>query len=124
MDVLFNRTMKLLENMLDYRTKRHKIIVSNIANIDTADFKPSDISFEEQFTKAGKLPMVTTDTMHIPHSDSTNNSLDYEISQSDEKVVVDKEMANLAENQLMYNTTVEMLARKFQELNTVLKETK
>jgi flagellar basal body rod protein FlgB len=33
-------------------------------------------------------------------------------------------MVNLAENHLMYNTAVELLARKFKSLNTVLKEVK
>jgi flagellar basal-body rod protein FlgB len=124
MDILFNKTMKMLENMMDYRTKRHQIISSNITNIDTADFKPSDISFQEQVTKAGKLPMTTTDPKHIPHHFNDKQTLDYEITQSDEKVVIDKEMSNLAENHLMYNTTVEMLARKFRGLETVLKEAK
>jgi flagellar basal-body rod protein FlgB len=124
MDILFNKTMKMLENMMDYRTKRHKIIVSNITNIDTADYKPSDISFEEQFSKAGKLPMATTDPMHLPKRNSNKQTLDYEVTQLDEKVTVDKEMANLAENHLMYNTTVEMMARKFRGINTVLKEVK
>ena len=45
MDILFNKTMNLLSGMLDYRSTRHKIIVSNIANIDTEGFKPSDICF-------------------------------------------------------------------------------
>jgi flagellar basal-body rod protein FlgB len=116
--------VKLLENKLDYQTKRHKIISSNITNIDTADYKPSDISFETQLSNAGKLPMATTDPMHIPHRNKTGQTLDYEVTQSEGKVVIDKEMANLAENHLMYNTTVEMLARKFRGLNTVLKEAK
>jgi len=124
MDVLFNKTIKMLENMMDYRTKRHKIISTNITNIDTADFKPSDITFEEQVSKAGKLPMNTTNSMHFPKRDSGKQTLDYEITQSEEKVVIDKEMSNLAENHLMYNTTVEMMARKFKGLDTVLKEAK
>ncbi|MBN1380283.1 MAG: flagellar basal body rod protein FlgB [Deltaproteobacteria bacterium] len=116
--------MKMLENMLDYRTKRHKIIASNITNIDTPGFQPSDISFKDQYAKAGKLSLKTTDSMHIPKKNTSRHPLDYEISQSDEKVVIDKEMADLAENHLMYNTTVEMLARKFRGLKTVLKEAK
>jgi flagellar basal body rod protein FlgB len=33
-------------------------------------------------------------------------------------------MANLAENQLMYNFTVDMLSRKFKGIKTVLTEAK
>ncbi len=37
---------------------------------------------------------------------------------------IDTEMMNVSENNLMYNLTVELLARKFSGLDTVLKETK
>ncbi len=114
----------MLSGMLDYRSKRHEIIVSNIANIDTANFKPSDISFKSEFGKANKIAMTTTAPGHIPHRNNSANSIDYDIKKSEDAVKIDTEMANLAENNLMYNTTVEMLARKFRGLNTVLKEIK
>ncbi len=124
MDILFNKTMDLLSGMLDYRSKRHKIIVSNIANIDTEDFKPSDISFKTEFGKTSSIPMTTTDPGHIGQLDSKSGPVSFEINTSEEKVKIDTEMANLAENHLMYNMTVDMLARKFRGINTVLKETK
>ena len=65
MDALFNKTMNMLSGMLDYRTKRHKIIVSNITNMDAFDFKPSDISFKNEFVKADTLVMTTTAPGHI-----------------------------------------------------------
>lgn len=124
MSGLFNKTINMLSGMLDYRTKRHEIIVSNVANIDTDNFKPSDLSFKNEFGKANKVVMKTTDPGHIPHRKDSAGSVDYDIKKSEEKVNVDTEMANLAENHLMYNATVEMLARKFKGLETVLKEAK
>lgn len=124
MDILFNKTMDLLSGMLDYRSKRHKIIVSNIANIDTEDFKPSDISFKTEFKKTSSIQMTTTDPGHMGWTGSKNGPVSFEIKTSEEKVKIDTEMANLAENHLMYNMTVDMLARKFRGINMVLKETK
>jgi flagellar basal-body rod protein FlgB len=124
MDILFNKTMDLLSGMLDYRSKRHKIILSNIANIDTDDFKPSDISFNSEFGKTSSLQMTTTDSRHIGPKETKSGAVSFEINTSDEKVKIDTEMANLAENHLMYNMTVDMMARKFRGINTVLKETK
>jgi len=49
---------------------------------------------------------------------------DCELTVREDKGSLDKEMATLSENHLMYNATIEMLARKFRGLNTVLKETK
>jgi len=125
MDILFNKTMDLLSGMLDYRSKRHKIIVSNIANIDTEDFKPSDLSFKTEFGKTNSIiQMTTTDPGHMDRGNSKSSFVSFEVKTSEEKVKIDTEMANLAENQLMYNMTVDMLARKFRGINTVLKETK
>jgi len=124
MNGLFNKTIDVLSSMLGYRTKRHELIASNIANIDTDNFRPSDISFKNEFGNASKLAITTTDPGHIPHVKNTNDSIDYEIKKSEGKVSVDTEMANLAENNLMYNATVQMLARKFKGLETVLKEAK
>lgn len=124
MDILFDKTMNLLSGMLDYRSKRHKIVVSNIANIDTEDFKPSDISFKTEFGKTRSIQMTTTDPGHIGRMDSKNGPVSFEVKTSEEKVKIDTEMVNLAENHLMYNMTVDIMARKFRGINTVLKETK
>jgi flagellar basal-body rod protein FlgB len=124
MDILFDKTIDLLSGMMDYRSKRHKIIVSNISNIDTEDFKPSDISFKNEFGKTNAIQMITTVPGHISRKDNKSNPVSFEMKTSEEKVKIDTEMANLAENHLMYNMTVDMLARKFRGINTVLKETK
>lgn len=124
MDALFNKTVNLLAGMLDYRAKRHMVTVSNISNIDTANFKPSDITFKNELGKANKLALSTTEPGHIPPRQSSSGSANYEATMSEENVQIDKEMAKLAENHLMYNMTVELLARKFRGLNMVLKETK
>jgi len=124
MDVLFNKTINVLSGMLDYRTKRHKVIVSNVTNMDTPDFKPSDVTFKNELGKTGKLIITTTDPGHILPGKGSAGPIQYEIKTSEESGKIDTEMANLAENHLMYNMTVEMLARKFKGLNTVLKETR
>ena len=124
MDVLFNKTIDVLSGMLDYRTKRHKVIVSNVTNLDTPDFKPSDMTFKSELGKKGELTMATTDPGHILPGKGSAGPIQYEIKTSRESGKIDTEMANLAENHLMYNMTVEMLARKFKGLNTVLKETR
>jgi flagellar basal-body rod protein FlgB len=122
MDILFNKTLNLLSGMLDYRSTRHKVIISNIANIDTEGFKPSDISFKQVLGKTNSIQMATTDPGHIGRKESGAGAV--EVITSEDNVKIDTEMANLAENQLMYNMTVDMLSRKFRGINTVLKEAK
>jgi flagellar basal-body rod protein FlgB len=121
-DILFTKTMNQLSGMLDYRSKRHKVILSNVANIDTEGFKPSDLSFKQALGKTTAIRMATTDPGHIGRKENGTGPI--EVITSEEKVKIDTEMANLAENQLMYNFTVDMLSRKFKGIKTVLTEAK
>ncbi len=125
MEGLFSKTIDLLSRMLYFREARHKVIASNIANIDTPGYQPSRIDFKENLAEivgSPKLPLTLTHPMHI--NPLKGCQIDFKTSPSGDRVDIDKEMADLAENQIMYNTTVELLARKFRGLQTVLKETK
>jgi len=113
MDALFGKTIEMLSVILDFRSERHKVIASNIANIDTPNYRPKDIVFQEEL----KDLIGNKDGIGI-------DKADFEVINSGESVNLDIEMAKLAENNLMYNLTVELLARKFRGLNTVLKEAK
>lgn len=122
MDVLFGKTIDLLSIMLDYRSTRHKVILSNVSNIDTEGFKPSEVSFKQILGNTNAIRLSTTDPRHIGAEEKANGSI--EVTTSEAKVDLDKEMVNLAENHLMYNTAVDLLSRKFKALDTVLKEGK
>ena len=126
MQSLFGGTINLLSNMLDFRAERHKVIVSNIANIDTPAYKPTDLVFEKTLKEAMvegiQGQMTRTHSKHLnPVQEKGSN---YRIVSSGETVGIDRAMADLAENNLMYNLTAELLLRKFNGLNTVLKEVK
>ena len=126
MQGLFGKTINLLSGMLDYRAERHKVLVSNITNMDTPGYKPMELVFkrtlEETTAEKSRMEMVRTNSRHF--NDAQGKSGNFQITVSGEKVEIDKAMADLAENNLMHNLTVELLARKFSGLNTVLKETK
>jgi flagellar basal-body rod protein FlgB len=141
MEALFSKTIDMLSIITDYRAKRHKAIASNVANLDTENYKPSEINFKTDLKKAfgsrrrltlaktedvidesRKVLISRTNQRHLP--DHADRNIEYEAKITGDKVKLDVEMANLAENQLMYNTTIEMLARKFRGLQNVLREAK
>ena len=96
---------------MNFQSERHKVIASNIANIDTPNYRPSDIVFEDALNSI------------INNKDgASNDKADFQVIKVGERVDLDEEMAKLAENNLMYNLAVELLARKFKGLNTVLRE--
>lgn len=126
MQSLFGKTINLLSNMLDFRAERHKVIVSNIANIDTPGYKPRELVFnktlEETTAERNQLEMARTNSRHL--NPTPGKGRNFQAALSGDKVEIDRAMADLAENNLMYNLTVELLSRKFRGINTVLKETR
>ena len=128
MQALFSKTIDLLSGMLDYRSARHKVIVSNIANLDTPDFKPQELTFATSLVEAAAkgsttpLTLTRTNNKHLPAG--ADQKANFPTRQSGDKVEIDREMTSLAENNLMYNLTVELLSRKFKGINTTLTEIK
>jgi len=124
MDILFNKTIEMLSVILDFRSERNKVIASNIANIDTPGYKPKELVFKKQlenFIDNGtEVTMTKTDKRHL----SEQSSHTFEVIKSEEAAKIDNEMEKLAENNLMYNLTVELMARKFKGLDSVLREAK
>ena len=128
MDALFGKTIKLLSNVLSFRAERQKVISSNVANIDSEGYRPSELSFSSDLAKAmggeAGLPLTRTDPRHLTTDGGANADGEFQVTTSKDKVNLDTEMANLAENHLMYNLTVELLARKFRSLQNVIKESR
>ncbi len=126
MQALFSKTIDLLSGMLDYRAARHKVIVSNIANLDTPNFKPQELTFTASLAEAAASGQAATLTRtHNKHlSPGSAQEAPFQVHQAGDKVEIDREMTNLAENNLMYNLTVELLSRKFKGIDTALREIK
>jgi len=128
MDALFGKTIEMLSAVLDFRSERHKVIASNIANIDTPNYRPKDIVFKEELeaivSNKDRITMTGSRGRRISEQLGPSGRADFEVIDSGERVSLDSEMAKLTENNLMHNLAVELLARKFRSLNTVLREAK
>ena len=130
---LMDKTGKLLAHALDYRAKRHGVIAGNLANIDTPGYRPKDIEFDDALREALNEPAIKlkiTQPGHIPASSAVNLVGRGEFPlreiargvQSDSQVDLDKEMTKMAKNNLLYEATVRMLSKKFDELKAVIEE--
>lgn len=124
MDFLFGKTIPMLSSVLHYRSERQKLISANVTNLDTEGYQPQELTFKNRLldamAKDQTVNVVRTHRQHLPMPGPSGN--EYDIETSAEKVSLDKEMTNLAENQLMYNVTVDILARKFRSISTFLKD--
>lgn len=126
---LFAGTIRTLEHSLDYASAKNRAISNNIANIDTPNYKAKDVvfkdilnnvrqsSFAAKRTNEGHLPF--SGTLSTPYHVVTDNSTMY--NHNGNNVDVDKEMAELAKNQIHYQGLVDRISGKFSSLQTVIR---
>jgi flagellar basal-body rod protein FlgB len=128
--VLDKSGFPFLEKYLDVSSLRHKLISGNIANVSTPGYKSSDVDFHGELKKAigndDHLKMTTTHEGHLPGRNSADNAPEIQVDKTGESnginnVNIDKEMANLAENQIYYSIGARLLANKFAALHNAIK---
>jgi len=108
--------LQLLERFLDLASRRHTVISSNLANIDTPGYRARDLDFgrelrraEMQFPDEPTLPWVRQVPGLIERPDGNNVNLE-------------RETMALAEVQLRYRTGVELLRAEIRRLLTAIRE--
>jgi flagellar basal-body rod protein FlgB len=120
----------LLQKFLDIASLRHKLVAGNIANVSTPGYQSKDINFHEELKAAvdnrHHVAGNMTHPNHIPVGKSREKEPEVEVNRSREgnginNVNADKEVANLATNQLYYSVGTTLLARKFEGLRTAIK---
>ena len=118
----FDSVIGALNTSLNLRLMNQNVISSNIANADTPGFKNKVMDFETSLRDAlnvdAKLQPTVTHPGHLRHeaTDAINSEIyddpNGEASLDGNTVNRSSEMAKLAENQLMYDASIEMLKRK------------
>ncbi|MFD2670109.1 flagellar basal body rod protein FlgB [Marinicrinis sediminis] len=130
MDLLNTRHLSLIESTLDASALRQKVIANNIANVDTPNFKRSDVKFEqllaEQMNGGQTLTGMRTNERHIPIGNIGLPQQNVEVDQSTafnnngNNVDMDYEMALMAKNQLRYNTLVQQMNHDLKMIRTAI----
>lgn len=114
---------------MDVASAKNDVISSNIANVDTPQYKAKDLKFDAVMADAmgegKKLPMMVTDEKHIPSQPSAVDPSSYIYNQNNPSVRndgndvnEDYEMSQLAENGIRYSLFSQITGERF----TTLKE--
>ena len=129
---IFDKTIGLLEQALDLRSERHRVITGNIANQDTPGYKAAEIRFHEALDAslgAGGLSLETTHPGHVSSGGPSSPAappatpIPGASARLDGNTVAgEREMAKLAENTLMYDATIQMITSKFKTLKSAIHE--
>lgn len=136
-DGLFNSTINLLGKSVDLRAKNQNLIASNIANVETPNFVPKSLAFEDELqgalkngSRGGSAPAATHPRhIQIHGSGGGLQSVSGKIIETPAStpgkdgnaVELENEMGKMTENQVMFNASVQMLSKKFEGLRTAIK---
>lgn len=126
---LFGSTFQTLENSLDYATVKNQTLANNIANVDTPNYKTKDVAFKDVLSNELNSSVRTKRTRpeHMSSDNTLHNTFrvfeksNTNYSHNGNNVDVDKEMTNLAKNQLYYQSIVDRMNGKFHNLQTVIR---
>lgn len=110
---------------MDASATRAKVISSNIANVNTANYKAKRVIFENQLSKAtDSLNLVTTNKRHIKSIGTTDSYITSDNSTSVTKngnnVDLEVQLANQATNSLYYNSLVSQINGRLQMMSYVI----
>ncbi len=130
----------VLQRLLEFAGQRHRVIVNNIANLDTPGFRPVDVSvraFQDQLGEAvdarrerhglagGRLnlensPQVEFDRIGVTlHPEPIGaNILFHDGNDRD----LERTMQDLAENFMTFRLAVDLLRSRFDLINTAIRE--
>lgn len=122
-NTLNDQSIALLSKVLDLRAEREKVIASNIANAETPGFSPARYSFEDQLKSALKnrdFTLKTTHADHIPLAPTDLAGVKGRLSVKPDTtgigdlngVSLEEEMLALSENELLYETSAQLLKKK------------
>lgn len=124
--------LNVLAKSLDASSLRQKVLADNVANVDTPGFKRSDVDFQAALASAlgeqgQTLPLKETLQGHLPGvADSGSNIVVKDQSTAfrndGNNVDIDKEMSNVAENGLYYNSTTQAISSQLALLRMVIQE--
>lgn len=126
---LFGGTIQNLERSLDYSAAKNRAISNNIAHADTPNYKSKNVVFNEVLQDAltSSIPAKKTNPRHMPFN--SLNGLPYRVTTQNQttynhngnNVDIDKEMTELAKNQIYYHSLIDRINGKFGSLQTVLR---
>jgi flagellar basal-body rod protein FlgB len=137
-DISFGQTVGMLKNAMDGASESHSVIANNIANVNTPNFRRSDVSFKEALaaTEAtagdpNEPALLTTSDRHIPiggpqapqpFAISTSIDSTQQMRVDGSNVDVDQEMAKLSLNSSYAQTMGQLLQNQYSRLRQAIQE--
>lgn len=118
---IFGKTFDAIERSLGITNERHGVIVNNINKLGAPDYRAQDVDFKSVFKDALEGRSVNLFRTNPRHFGSEISYAELPLGGTD-SVDIDREMSRLAENNLRYRGSVEVLLRKLSKLKYAITE--
>lgn len=125
-----SNTLKTLENLIAITTLRQKVIARNIANVNTENYKREKLVFNEVMSDTLGSEIKKTNSRHLGDSFSPGlNDLNVQVVDDPDatynsginNVNIDQEMAELAENSIMFKFAARKISGYFKTMQSIIK---
>ena len=122
--IVFDQTVKLMEDRLSLNSDNQKLVAGNIANMNTPGYRARELSFDKTLRDSLQeqvLQMVRSNKGHSAPQDPTQEMNSHEVIESG-PVDLDTEMVKLVRNSIEYQYIVNMLNKKFTMIKYAISE--
>lgn len=126
-----------MQKALAASSLRQQVLSNNIANVNTPNFKRSDVLFGEELQQAveqgekrngngRRLELKKTNAKHLPVSGNSSaeakivNEASTTMRTDGNNVDIDREMAEVAKNSIFYQANAQQLSRYYATLKSVI----
>ncbi|MCM0753777.1 flagellar basal body rod protein FlgB [Desulfovibrio aminophilus] len=130
---LFDGHIELQEKVLDLRLQRQNLVMSNVANVNTPQYKAKRLEFEQDLQTALALDMkgkvTRTNDAHMPATFDESSfkgtggkEFKPRYVHGEDSVDLDKEMTVMAKNAMLYNALTEVISKNFTGMQKIISE--
>ncbi len=130
---LFSPHIELTGKVMDMQLERQNVVMANLANIKTPGYKALDIEWEQQLQAAlgndARGKMTRTEQGHMPAVFSADSfgsewtkAFQPHVIKGDDSVDLDKEMAKMSKNVLMYKALSTVIKSNFEGIQKAITE--
>lgn len=131
MKSLFPDHLAVAAKAMDFRLERQNVVASNLANIKTPGYQAKRLEFEDQLQAAvennGAGAMTRTNPRHMPVAFSPGEQGSRLVHEPAARLVqgldcvdLDKEMAAMAKNTMLYNAVSTILHNNFTGMKDII----
>lgn len=125
--------VRLMGNVMNMQLQRQNVIMGNIANVNTPQYKPRELRFEEELQSAlnldAKGKVTRTEAGHMPAAFDPDSfgpewskQFTPRVVHGEDRVNLDKEMVKMAKNNLQYTALSQITKSSFEGIKNIIQE--